>query len=427
MRSNYNDTMTDMPDLTHVYPFQRDRFLVHWRKLLPIRDNLQFQTIMNGYALPPIRHSKSARWMGYGGIADIDGRFVPMSAMHGENGSQSMGLVYSFEKGNCQRLSGEYLYLGFFIKHWGHFIIDSSTRLYFALKNPDIKCFFILRKGQNIDPFPPQINRALELMGVRDRITFINEPTQIERIIVPEQSYVSQSYYSQEYINTFNVMSNNINPTCVTSSPKIFFSRSNFNKYRKCEIGNELLDELFTSDGYKIIYPELESLDNQIFYLNCCREWATVAGSLVHNLMLAMVPPKTKIVNKSSYINLEDMDTCKIKGILPKYLDFYISRSPTHHYWGPFIFFPNHNMLLYIKTHMRSDKHMDLLDTDKYKYLIRSFNSLFHELWPNPYVDFEMDSDPLSPNYFHPDLVLDWAKHYSSMEYDSYLDMNGLQ
>lgn len=409
-----------LPDLTYVYPFQRERFIEHWSKPLPMRDNLKSITITNGYALPVIRHGKSSRWMGYGGIVDKEGRFVPMSAMHGENGVQSMGLSYSFQKDSCKKLSGEYIYLGFFIKHWGHFIIDSSTRLYFALKNPDLKCFFILREGQNIEPFPHQIDRALELAGLRDRIMFISEPTQIEEIIVPEQSYVSQSHYSQEYIDTFNVIANNIEPTHAKAFSKVFFSRSNFNKYRRCEIGDELLDELFSGEGYEIIYPELESLDNQIFFLNSCKEWSTVAGSLVHNLMFAISPPATKIVSKSSYINLEDMDTCKIKGVLPQYLDFYISRSPTHHYWGPFMFFPNHHMRSYINSNKVADGCNNLLDLDKHKYLFRNYNVRFNELWPNQHVNFEADQNPLAPNYFHPELVLDWSRHYARMEHDSY-------
>lgn len=424
MRFNKIDTMTALPNLKYVYPFQRARFIAHWRRQLPIRNSLQYEEIINGFVLPPIRHGKSSRWMGYGGIVDNDGNFVQLSAMCGENGSQSMGMSYTFDKTNCIKLSGEYLYLGFFIKHWGHFIIDSSTRIYFALKDKNLKCFFILRKGQKIDPFPSQIDRALVLAGIRDRVIFISEPTQIEKIIIPEQSYVSQSYYSSEYIETFNLMSRNVEPSNETPYKKVFFSRSNFNKYRKCEIGNEIIDGLFTNDDYKIVYPESESLDNQVFYLNCCTEWGTIAGSLVHNLMFTINPPKTKIVNKSSYINLEDMDTCKIKNVVPEYLDFFISRSPTHHYWGPFIFFPNYNMQYYINAHHLCDKCRSMLNVEKYKYLLNSFNFLFHELWPNPNVNFEMDSDPSKPNYFPPELVLDWAKNYSRLEHDSYLENN---
>lgn len=326
------NSLTELPNLKYVYPFQRNRFITLWKRQLSIRDNLQYEEISNGYALPPIRHRKSSRWMGYGGIVDSDGNFVPLSAMYGENGIQSMGMSYTFDKNQCRKLSGEYVYLGFFIKHWGHFIIDSSTRLYFAIRNPNLKCFFILRKDLGIDPFPPQIERALILAEIRDRIIFINEPTQIEKIIIPEQSYVSQSYYSSEYLDTFNLMSRNVKPSNEIPYKKVFFSRSNFNKYRKCEIGNEIIDELFSNDEYKIVYPESASLDNQIFYLNCCDEWGTISGSLVHNLMFTINPPKTKIVNKSSYINIEDMDTCKIKKVIPQYLDFSISRSPTHHY-----------------------------------------------------------------------------------------------
>lgn len=407
-----------MLDLSFIYPFQSDRLIFHWNKPLPLRENLKFQAVRDGYALPVERKGRSSRWMGYGGIADSSKRFVPASAMLGENGKQSMGLTYTFDSNTCPKLQGEYIYLGFFIKHWGHFIIDSSTRLYFAIANPDIKCFFILRRGQNPDPFPAQIERALELAGLRQRIIFINQPTHIENIIVPDQAYVSQTYYSQEYINTFNAMINCIKPSQIAPAEKIFFSRTKFNEFRKCEIGGELIDKLFANDGYTIINPEFESLDNQIFYLNSCKKWGAVAGSLIHNLMFSLTPPETKIVNKSSYINLEDMDTCKIKGVTPQYLDFYVSRLPTHHYWGPFMFFPNENMINYINSKMLANKCADLLDLESHKGLFHDFKITYDRLWPNQHVNIEADAEKLARNYFHPDLVLNWEKNFNKLEHD---------
>ena len=106
MRFNKMETITALPNLKYVYPFQRDRFVAYWRRQLPVRENLQYEEIMNGYALPAIRHGKSSRWMGYGGIVDNDGNFVQLSAMCGENGSQSMGMPYTFDKNNCIKLSG---------------------------------------------------------------------------------------------------------------------------------------------------------------------------------------------------------------------------------------------------------------------------------------------------------------------------------
>lgn len=110
----------------------------------------------------------------------------------------------------------------FFHQTLGHFIIYSSTRIYYALKNPELKCFFLLRKDQKVDPFPPQIGRTLEVAGIKNRLTFISEPTQIEKIIIPEPSYISQGYYSKEYVETFNTISRNITPVNVTPYEKVF-------------------------------------------------------------------------------------------------------------------------------------------------------------------------------------------------------------
>lgn len=407
--------------MTYLYPFQRERYAHNWSRTLARKETLKTEIVKNGYALPPKRVPKSRRWMGTGGIVNKDCEFVPLSAMDDADNRHMMGLSYRFDKNNCPKLEGEYIYLGLFIKHWGHFIIDSATRLYCALDNPQAKCFFLLMLDQDVTLYPEQVLRAFALLGIRDRIIIINKPTQIETIIIPEQSYIRQTYYSDQYIATFDSMSANIQPTRSCAPDKVFFSRAKFNGLRRCEAGYEILDALFAAAAYTIVYPEFESLDNQIFYLNNCKSFAATAGSLIHNLMFARQAPHTAIVNKSSYINLNDMDTCKIKDVAPQYLDFYIAKYPTHNYWGPFFFFPNEIMQKYIVNCGIAAKWEAFINPESCLHLFYDYNVLYNELWPNPHLEHVTDAFALSWKHHHPALLLDWANKYARYEHRSYL------
>lgn len=80
-------------------------------------------------------------------------------------------------------------------------------------------------------------------------------------------------------------------------------------------------------------------------------------------------------------------------------------------------------MQYYINSHNLSDKCSYLLDPKRYTYLFSSYNILFNKLWPNSNVNFEMDLDPSGPNFFPPELILDWSKNYANLEHNSYLEM----
>ena len=52
-----------------------------------------------------------------------------------------------------KELDGEYVYLGYINNHWGHFIVDFCTRLYYAKKNPDKNFIFLINSKEKKNKF----------------------------------------------------------------------------------------------------------------------------------------------------------------------------------------------------------------------------------------------------------------------------------
>ena len=89
-------------------------------------------------------------------------------------------------------------------------MVDFTTRLWFTLINKDNNPIaFVVREHQHIELLS-NILRFLELLGIKkDRILLISEPTSFSHVIVPECSYITNRYYSHQFLKVFDFVAEN--------------------------------------------------------------------------------------------------------------------------------------------------------------------------------------------------------------------------
>lgn len=337
-----------IPDFSFLYPFQKDRYINFWQYELEFKSSLRRQVYNDAILLPPKRSSKL---IGDGGVVSREGEEIEDSWIMSSGGSY-MGGSYIFDEASLPRLDGVFTYLGFISDHWGHFLIDFSTRLYTILEKTSEKYVFLIHHRIPGFKLIPPILRFLELLGLRrDDLLLLNRPAKFKSIIVPQQSYRSKKYYSEEYLRPFKHVISKCQPTIKSYSPNILFSRNNYIKSISSEYGVGLIDNFYTKNGYKIIIPEKESLDNQIHYINTCHSYSAISGTLIHNILLADSHPYVTIINKSYIINEFIFDNIKIKGINAEFLDFYACKYPISLGFGPFLLLFNKIFDNFIKIH----------------------------------------------------------------------------
>ena len=135
----------------------KERYEILSSRILPCKKELMAITVNNGYLLP-VRKTDAKFMMGRGGVLDSEKRFVPLSGIYSggnritlldnkiNNSETYMGEGYDFDSSLVGDLiRDEVVYLGFIHNHWGHFLIDFSTRLWFAKEiNDKTKFAFIV-------------------------------------------------------------------------------------------------------------------------------------------------------------------------------------------------------------------------------------------------------------------------------------------
>lgn len=222
-------------------------------------------------------------------------------------------------------------FLGDCINQWGHFLLESITRLYPLINNINADYDYVFT-GSPKGEFP-QVYELLEIFGLkREQIIFIDKPTKYAKVIIPEQSNRLNGAYHKEYVDILNKIQSNVVPK---QNKKIYLSRTKL-LYDNV-FGEDVIENIFKQNGYKIIYPERLSVYEQIAYIKGAEEIAGLVGSAMHSLVFARNDIKVHILNRSCEINFPQLYINKMKNFNTSIIKADLGFLPTVCGIGPFL------------------------------------------------------------------------------------------
>lgn len=152
-----------MLNLEYVYDFQKERYEYFWEQNLECREYLS-EIEVNDATLLPFKQSN--KFLGDGGALDCNGNLLEESFMWGYNNAIYLGGKYETDK-NIPFYKGQYVYLGALLNHWGHFLVDYSTRLYSIYNHDNCKYIFLLPYKAKNYKMPVAIERFFQLLGLK--------------------------------------------------------------------------------------------------------------------------------------------------------------------------------------------------------------------------------------------------------------------
>ena len=177
------------------------------------REKLSVLEVADGIVLPAKRDEREIPniWA-VGGVIDSDGNFVKES-ITGSKDRPLFGGSYEFNEDFVTYYDEEVVFMGPFIKHWGHFICDQISRLWYVIDNP--KKYKIVYCGWDWDNGLGYIDgnyfELFELLGIdREQLINIQRPTKFKKVIIPEFSFIPNNYYSKEYVRLTDIIVNNV-------------------------------------------------------------------------------------------------------------------------------------------------------------------------------------------------------------------------
>ncbi|MCI8588552.1 MAG: glycosyltransferase family 61 protein [Bacilli bacterium] len=296
-------------------------------------ESLEKTVVKNGIILPgkPDLYNENPKLWSIGGVVDSEGHFIESSSTRYFYGGN-----YEVDLDRASKVNEKVIFFGPFVAHWGHFLCDQISRLWYVLDHPNeykiAYCSWGLELYGNF-------MELFELVGIPpEQIIDVSSPTCFQEVIIPDVSFIPGEFYTDEFERLIDHIVKNCTISKKNIPEKIYFTRSNLIGNNDKEHGEDNIATTLIHNGYEVLSPETLSLREQIFYINHAKQIAMLSGSIAHNLMFCRKETEVIIFNKIDLINdyqsvIDHMTRAKIT-----YVDAYMKILPVLFGNGPFLF-----------------------------------------------------------------------------------------
>lgn len=404
--------MKKVLNLDYTYNIFKDSYSKKYNREFFSGRVLDTMIVKDGLVLPIkyLCHSW-LKCLNAGGVVDSNGEYVEISAL---KSSFCMTGLYEYDRDNISFIDKDVIYMGPFLRQWGHFLVEQTSRLWYEIQNKN-KNLPIVYTGAWDNSIEGPYLEYMNILGIdSSRLINVTNPTKFRSVVIPEPSFVADSYFTKEYREIFEYAKGNIKPEKYS---KVYFSRRKFNFQKtEYEFGEDSIEKFFSKNGYKIVYPEKLSVSNQIALIKGCEKFASVAGTLPHNLVFAQDGIEAVVINKTYQYNEFQPLINEMRNINFTPVDAYISLFPIYRKDGPFLLLVNENLVNYAK-----DNNMKMPDKKgiSEKLLRKYFDSYLNINKSIPPISDECDIRELYQFFNH---KLDfYKKKYPFFLYYKYL------
>jgi len=140
---------------------------------------------------------------------------------------------------------GDHVLCGRAFPHLAHFICESLARIWLAMGYPDLT---LVWTGASC--YTPLQEEILALLGIRNKALFVQEPVEVERLVVPSQGHIMPTFHAPYFLDAIAV----VYPAPVVPGKKTFVARTN--APNGGYVNEPSLVAMLRDAGWNILYPE---------------------------------------------------------------------------------------------------------------------------------------------------------------------------
>ncbi|MCI9189590.1 MAG: glycosyltransferase family 61 protein [Lachnospiraceae bacterium] len=293
-----------------------------------------------------------------GGVIDSTGRFVV--GHDRKNGKQiNLSCLSGYEFKDCSEINETVIYGGICFEVFGHLLTESMCRLWCAFEN-DYKIVMLL---------PPNIKHInmdiFELMGIKERILFLEEPTRFHKVIVPDQTLRLHYDFKEEHKIPYSKM---IHAAPKMNYEKIYLTRSHLENTDG--INEEYFEKFFRKRGYVIIAPEEYTLGEQIGIINAAKDVICTLGTLSHFALFCQEGASFTIIRRDDRtVLLPQTLINQLSNVKVYFVDATYNFLPTQHTGGVFLYGPTKHFKEYLDArNIKYDEEEVAFDLERYAF-----------------------------------------------------------
>ena len=304
----------------YLFPGREDLFRLKVKNTESLK--AEIMTVKDGIILPHLYgHNDS------GGVCDAERKFLQESLCRGEyikrGGEYGLTISAKLQGGGGGYYTEKALFLGYFVKHWGHFLIDGIGR-FWILCNEEYRNHKVIFLTDEFTRLSGSYLELFRYLGVDEsRLISIRKPTRFDEIIIPSTGYNAHGNYSPEHKRMLQQVIQSSGACSIDTPRKIYLTRTHFKDARMKEVGEKNIEQIFANNGWAVMSPEKLSLREQIAIFQNAEEVACVNGTIPLNVIFARPGLKLIVLNKTRFQHGNLQRFSCMAGIDPVYVDAY--------------------------------------------------------------------------------------------------------
>lgn len=241
-------------------------------------------TLERATVVPPVESG----FVQAAGVLDARGVYCPRAAMWRK--FRPLTTAPDRPETVTDTLSGRWIWGGVLWSHFGHFLAESTARLWAldAVDGPVDGLLFVPKRPRNEDRLKGFHKPFFDLMGVDVPIRVVTAPTEVEDLIVPGQGFglgeisAGTQKVRAQYASRFAA------DVAPEGPEKLYVSRSALGLSRGSILGEPYLEDRLRQEGYEVFHPQEHPLEVQVARYRAARQVVATDGSALHLLAMAM-------------------------------------------------------------------------------------------------------------------------------------------
>lgn len=233
--------------------------------------------------------------------------------------------------------SGSFLYIGTLNPHYGHFLINSMSRLWPLQSDKSFRKLKLLCHAPATKSEWEKVEFAtiaLRGLGVEwDDIVFLSEPTLIHEVLVPDQALVEQTLIYPVYKEMGRSIGECFWGTVNSRDEPLYVSKTKLKSGVGHIQGEDLIEAEAARQGFRIIHPETLSLPEQVEILS---EHSSIAGTLGSGFHTSLFAPSNKNLFCLAPVKDINSNYLLIDQVTAANASYFVPSAVTYEYGGSF-------------------------------------------------------------------------------------------
>lgn len=235
-------------------------------------------SVPGAYVIPPTKFGYAEP----GGVLSAAGRDVWQGAIWRRH--RRINEAPEVPNEQLRGIEGTWLWGGLMYGHFGHFLLESLSRMWAVnhVRRQDIRGILFIPKRPGLAELEHYQRDLLAEFAPGVPVHILTRPARIRRLLVPGQGF-GMGQMSRGTNHFRRAVHMNVGQSIAPKGPKrIYISRARLPKGRGNYLHEDVLEQRLSEAGYTIIHPEKMSIREQIAHYKAADYIIGADGSALH-------------------------------------------------------------------------------------------------------------------------------------------------